>query len=494
MLRLSKTVERVMLAAVLALGVQRAAAFSMWGPVETWQTPALDYLNRNYFYGEFELGGTKNFGEGSRLNVPVITYAYDATFLDYFGANGVKAIDSAFAVFNRLPNVSSASANLHEFITQGNQQINYTAQALNMVDLKSVMMGLIIEHMGLIGETHVFDLHERTAIAGAPACSFYYAVILRNFDPVTYDPTTYVNGQNYIYQINDACPVGTQVGDAFEYPADATRNFPFNFTAVATKEALDYGGFYLGLTRDDFGGLRYLYRKNNFNVESLDPEAFALPGSGSPFSPAPITQTNTAGAGGVTNSITQGVFGGIEKVLYVKVGFDSLVGNTFTPRQYSYNLPYVTNGHLQNITITRVITAPDILITAADLVQTPPIPFSDPEYGRTNTFLPPAVVSPGGGQEPNVISPTMIVTFNKVGTIYYNIGPAFVDLGTRIPLFSWGSFDGTTNAPIAFPTGTSLSLLEQQVLSGGTSAPTGAFNPAVVSTNGVTNAPVTLTY
>ena len=116
-------------------------------------------------------------------------------------------------------------------------------------------------------------------------------------------PLRYVNGTLYSYYINDNCPVGgaPQSGDAFELPADATKNFPFNFTAVATKEGLDYGGFYLGLTRDDFGGLRYLYRKNQYVYESLDPNSVALPGGGSPFSPASgLGETNTLGTG-ITN-------------------------------------------------------------------------------------------------------------------------------------------------------------------------------------------------
>jgi hypothetical protein len=95
---------------------------------------------------------------------------------------------------------------------------------------------------------------------------------------------------------------------------------------------------------------------------------------------------------------------------------------------------------------------------------------------------------------PGVMNPTMLVTLNKAGTVYYNFNPAYLDLGTRIQLFSWGSFDGTTNAPIVYPTGSSLSLLEEQVLSGGTSAPSGAFNPATVVTNAVTNAPTPLQY
>jgi hypothetical protein len=495
MLRISKTVLGAMLAAA---AIQQAGAFSMWGPAESWQTTELDYLTGHFFwYGDVELGGTKNFGEGSRLNVPVLTYSFDATFLDYFGQQGVQAVENAMAVFNALPAASSASANLTEFITQGNQQINYTAQAMGMIDIKSAVMGLIIEHMGLIGETHVFDLNERVAEPGA--CQFSYAVLTRNFDPITYDPTTYVNGQNYSYYIGDACLVGVQNGDAFELPADATTG-PFNFTAVATKESLDYGGFYLGLTRDDFGGLRYLYRRNNYNYEALDPEAAVnvggTGGGGSPFAPYEGTTATNTLTGIVAPTAFDGVLGGVEKIQYVKVAYDSQVGAFFAPLFYTYTIPYVTNSRLTSLTVTRTITAPDILFTAADLVAPAPPVFVDTLYTRgPGTFIAnnePA--SQGGGVLPGVMNPTLVVTLNKAGTVYYNFNPAYLDLGTRIQLFSWGSFDGTTNAPIVYPTGSSLSLLEEQVLSGGTSAPSGAFNPATVVTNAVTNAPTPLQY
>src|SRR5208282_5484870 len=134
-----------------------------------------------------------------------------------------------------------------------NQEINYTAQALSLYDLKSATMAVLLEHMGLIGETHVWDMRIRAPLPGATtACTFEYLVINRNFDPQTFDPTAYVNGTLYTYQIVDNCAVGgtPQSGDAYEEPADATRN-ALSYTAVATKEAITAGGFYLGLTRDD---------------------------------------------------------------------------------------------------------------------------------------------------------------------------------------------------------------------------------------------------
>src|SRR5277367_5556657 len=60
--------------------VHAAAAFTVWGPVEAWQTPDLDYIDRvaiTTLYGGsgVELGGDKVLAAGSRVGVPVITYA-----------------------------------------------------------------------------------------------------------------------------------------------------------------------------------------------------------------------------------------------------------------------------------------------------------------------------------------------------------------------------------------------------------------------------------
>ena len=145
MLRQLKTRPGLLLGMLLVMAVARQnLAFTIYGPLETWQTTALSYGTRfwdsptivtlnqaptvpgNVPYTE--PGGPKNFGEGSRLNIPTLTYTYDATFLNYYGTEGVAAIDQAFAILNKLP--TATGANLASFIQQGNEQINYTARAL----------------------------------------------------------------------------------------------------------------------------------------------------------------------------------------------------------------------------------------------------------------------------------------------------------------------------------------------------------------------------
>src|SRR5580658_5627372 len=126
---LRKLTKSVFLVVSLA-AAQHVGAFTLWGPLELWQTADLDYGLRFYYQnidigtrlGYQENGGPKNFGEGSRLTVPVVTYGFDDTFLEYFGAQGVAAVDSAMLLLNALP--TADSANLNNFLTDGAEQIN----------------------------------------------------------------------------------------------------------------------------------------------------------------------------------------------------------------------------------------------------------------------------------------------------------------------------------------------------------------------------------
>ncbi len=493
----------------LVLGVTAACSasgFSMWGPAESWQTQDMDYINRYlpslplpnttllevqgpgaYSDLNIELGGTKNIGEGSRLNVPIITYAYDTTFLTYFGAQGVTAIDSAFTLLNGLPKVSSTSAKLTEFITQGNQQVNYSAQAMRMLDLKSTVLWLMMEHMGLIGETHTYDLRERVAVPGGVACDFWYVVLQRNFDPLSYDPSQYVNGTLLTYQIGDLCPSGVEVGDAME---KAVQVGSPAFSCVATREALEVGGYYLRITRDDMGGLRYLYRHNRYVNEGFDANT-TITTSGGTWSPINLTASNAVG--GTFSALV----GGVEKITFVKTPYDSLLGTAFTPRTYHYTIPWVTNGALRSLTVTRTVTAPDIIFTAGDLTFPGPAPYQQtlarispigtpPGFITYGEAVSPGLVNAATVVTPAVIASELVVTFNNSGQVYYNRGTQFLDQNSIIDLgFIWGSFNGSTNTPIPFPTGTSIDEIEAQVLSAGSETEIGIYNPLVssVSTN-----------
>ena len=436
-------ITKICCLSLLVAGTQRASAFSLIGNFETWQQPVVS------FRIDTQLGGSRNLGDEYRINLPVITYGFTSAFLDYFGSNGVSAVDQAFKILNDLPAVSKATTNLTEFLTDDAQRTVESAAALNLLDLKSTMLSLMMEQMGLYGEEHVFDLRSRGVPPGSPPpCTFLYTVIVRNFDPVSYEPSHYVNGVLYSYQIVDGCPT-VERGDAFETLVDPTD---FAFNAVATF-GLRFGGYYLNLTRDDFGGLRYLYRKNNYNNELLPPDTRVT--TSSVWSPVD-TSTNA-----VTSTNSAALRGGLEKIRFKKVKFNSQLGSSFKPFVQKYSLSFVTNNSVKKQTGQRDITSPDILFTAADIADSNPaaVPFLNPLLLRSMSYATVTTVDTG----PGTILPQKVITLNKIGPYFRNTTSAFIE-DTASQGFLWGSFDGTTNAPIVYPNGTSVADIEAQVL------------------------------
>src|SRR5437899_1519277 len=205
MLRLTKL---FLLVAVLSCAVETSRGFSLLGPInEPYQVPTIGYNLPG------DIGAPKNLGEEYRRNTPVMYYAADDTFWNYFGSNGVAAIDAACAVFNNLSNVSSYSSDLSEF-PYNTLRRNWRAEALFVLDLKSYTMGLLTEQLGLAPpDRYVWTLHDRNLPAGAPPCPFgeVYLVIKRNFDPAfgtsldQLKPTSYINGTLFSYQILEFC-------------------------------------------------------------------------------------------------------------------------------------------------------------------------------------------------------------------------------------------------------------------------------------------------
>jgi hypothetical protein len=288
MLRLAK---RIFCLAMLGLSVQCASAFSLLGPFEPYQVPVLTYQVGG------DLGGPHNLGEEFRRNTPVMYYTFDANFLDYFGTDGSNAIVQAFEIMNSvfnftnvdgrvITNVSDFQPDLSEFPMEV-QSYNYAAQALQLLDLKSVTLLLIVEQMGLAEpDRYTWTLHDRLMGTPCPQAGLY-TVIKRNFDPAfsstdQLQPTSYVNGRLYSYFLQEFCQGTPFLSDAVEYPVDQLANV---FTAVAAGFSvdlfrlgigLDFGGYYNGLTRDDVGGLRYLLRTNNMNIEAAGADTFTF--------------------------------------------------------------------------------------------------------------------------------------------------------------------------------------------------------------------------
>jgi hypothetical protein len=339
----------------------------------------------------------------------------------------------------------------------------------------------MLEFLGLApAERYVWTLRNRTVINNVP----YYSVFKRNFDPVTFQPSSYVNEVLYTYIILQTYT--TPTWEAVEFEVDpsvpsVTSVSAFNLTGGTVLASGIYatftpGLFYTGLTRDDVAGLRYLYRTENYNVESLATNAVLAPinapegnyiltadtGSGSGFGQPPggtnvVTTTNAP--------VATALRPGVDKVSFVRVNYDSYLGlwvtvtNRFVDR-------YITNSAVGTQQLERALAQPDILFSAYDLGPTPAgdqffvvrtISYASQDTLNGTTTL--------GG--PGLIQPPMTFSFSKVGQYLLNIGDGGEADG--LPNIWWGTYDGTTAEPIVYPSGASLSDLERLVLQGGIS-------------------------
>lgn len=244
-----------------------ARAFVPIGPFnEPWQIPVLGYNLGG------DVGAPKNLHEEYRWNLPVINFAFDQSFLNFFGAQGVQAVEAAVAVFNNLQHVSSYPVGLTNFPLQV-RRMNYFAEAQNLLDLKSQTMEMLIEQLGLAEpERYAWCLHMRHVGQGGCPGDVSYLVSQRN---LAYAPSSltelqyseYVNGAFIGYQILETCnppnPIALAV-PSFPDPYDPRQSPVASFLQLP-------GQFISGLTRDDAAGLRYLYNSNNINREALSP-------------------------------------------------------------------------------------------------------------------------------------------------------------------------------------------------------------------------------
>jgi len=154
------------------------------------------------------------------------------------------------------------------------------------------------------------------------------------------------------------------------------------------------------------------------------------------------------------------LFQGIERVTFIRRDYDSLLGQFFEPVTNDFSMIEITNNTRRTLYGRRATIVPDVLFSAAVLAPPPtawPIGLvigavSQPDYVTAASNI--NVLGPG------VIQPAVVLTFNKVGNVLYNQGPQFIEEFDALPYFRWGSFDGTTNAPVAYPVGTDLMSLE----------------------------------
>jgi hypothetical protein len=139
----------------------------------------------------------------------------------------------------------------------------------------------------------------------------------------------------------------------------------------------------------------------------------------------------------------------------------------------NYTLQKVTNYSIKTEIISRVTTRPDIIFKADDLTGGGFYPSVQRTGGG---YITAATVGTNG---PGIFSPQADIIFNKMGPAFLNVTTAFLDEVNANPGFVWGSFDGSTNDPVIYPSGTSIRDLELQVLAAPlTPSPGGTFNPA----------------
>jgi len=448
MLRIVRT---TVLSLTLAASVAPAFAFSLLGPFEGYQVQRIGYAHVPPVNAD--LGGPMNLGEEYRWNVRTITYGIDPSFTDYFGQRGAEEIRKAVAVLNALPPFSKMSTNLNEFPLT-TRRVNYEASGLLLADVKSEALACLVEQMGLAGpERYTWTLFARIVVGN----TVNYNVIMRNFDPVTTEHSKYVNGTLYTYSIFEFPSPPYDWADAVEFPVDPLAP---TYTSVAAAADILHGGalgsgeYLTGLTRDDVGGLRYLYRPQNYNVEGPLPDMTLT--SGVPGSPVDPNATNT-----VVNTALRP---GVDKITFVEGKYDSQLGPfiSVTNRYVDY---YVANGRLIKQFTQRILTnAPDIIFAAADLGGGL-IARTDTAGWINNDLVNGTSVLAG----PGVISPTSVITFNKTGPFLVNTtgpGSFITDYQevSAVPSLVWGAFDGTTNRPIVFPSGTSIDAFESHIL------------------------------
>jgi len=486
---MSGLIKKLLLGSVLTLTVNGAFAFTLLGRNDgTWQTPRLGYVTSSAI-----IGGPMNLGEEYRWNVPVVYYGFTPEFMNYFGQHGVDEIEKAIQFLNDLP--SASELNLDDYPLTS-QKVNHRAQALGLVDLKSEALSLMVQGIGICDPTrYVFTLRNRWT----PPNQTNYHVIKRNFDPVTWQHSSYINGVLWTYTTIVDNATGIPDSIAINLPVDPLELFGIIHAPVTSGFAegnalLQFGGYWTGLTRDDVGGLKYIYRADNYNVENAPANAFAgsfgvSAGSGgggqSPWTiPAPPPTNAVPGVPGVvnTNFINTALRRGIGKITFQRVNYDHLFG-LFQPFTNSWTDTVITPTGTSSQSLSRPQFIPDILFDAADLQDGDDNGGALPVHGTTfqawvnnqaingidsgaatlRTDLGPGVMDPATA----INLPALLFTFNSVGPLFINQADFFVsEVNNLGRSFIWGSFDGSTNEPVVYPIGTSIQQVEAQVLGG----------------------------
>jgi hypothetical protein len=419
---ISREMKRLTVFACLLLGNGAAFGFSLLGPYANWMQQTNGYRQPG------DIGGPMDMGQGYRWNVPVVTYAFDKSFVDFFGSNGVAAVEGAIAILNALPPASSVAVS--NFPAQV-LRYNFAAQSQQLFDLKAATHALLLEHMGLGPATrNVFDLRQWDLAflthpdeASWPPGTIPNLVVERNFDPETLGPSHFVNGIHYSGQVQRA-------GSTWDVVEFALNPEDPGSSSVTDMQAGQSAGAYCSeLTGDDVGGLRYLLNTNTVNLETLLPDVHG-------------TGTNTG------NFVNLALRPGIEKITFVRQEYFS--SGQVVPLTNQFVDTYFTNNAAKHQLLERVITQPDFLFSVADSGNSQQMPYA--HTGTSNWWNSAAIAGSTNETGPGVIAPPVKIAFDKRGPIVTTTDD-FPDFAS-LDLYRWGSFDNSPTAPVNYPTGT----------------------------------------
>lgn len=278
--------KKLMVVAALAVTAYTIQAFSLLGPWAAWQVNTLSYQLGTVIVGgdpvyERDPGGPMGLREGYRQNIPVLTYAFDKTFMETFGEEGIAEVERAFETINTTFREMYSSEDYLETVPTQITRYNYRAMSLGLLDIYSMTLGSLTERLGLASPERfcwtlrdVFVSGDVTDPNGNVVPDEYYT-IRRNYDPVTLETTPYVNGTLYSYRIIPGIFVddsGTWIHDAMEVvpdPSAISYNTVAGLMGNVNQGCSIRGLYYTGLSRDDVGGLRWLYSPDNYAFESM---------------------------------------------------------------------------------------------------------------------------------------------------------------------------------------------------------------------------------
>ena len=306
--------KTILLAGAVVLGLLPSAwAYSLEGPVgnggDAWQSPV------NGFGPPRDSVAPKNLGEEYRRNTPVVFYACDQTFLDYFGSNGVVAVDNAYVTLNSAftnsptgtaNGLDSYSLNLSEFPINS-RHVNYQAQALGVFDLKSTTLGIMMGQLGLADPVmYIWGIHDRINVGPAPCPADMEYLVVKEISILFPAPRTSFNTRPTsttrftLTKLLKTAFLLNPVAYADPYPVDPLADI---YTPVsAWFNSIYWGDYYTGLTRDDVAGLRYLLQTNNINLETVSADSLlftittnSTPGAQQVFPPYIAGGTNVLG-------------------------------------------------------------------------------------------------------------------------------------------------------------------------------------------------------